>query len=291
MGKKSAQADKTNNKGGSSRSESSHVLLPNGTKVPVAMPPGVDPQTAKHVIEYLKQNPEAAQQSYLEAQRILHTPGMAESMLNSQTQTAADPAYQERLAAMQEDPDLKNVFDDIKANGAGAMEKYWNDSELMTKISEKMGGIKLQSSKPSKGAGMQKDAQTLHEAAKMGDIEATRRLLNEGADVNESDARGITALGLAVGYNKVALVRVLLEGGADVTKTDAKGSSVLHYAAGYGRKEAAELLLEAGADMKAKNEAGQLPIDAARVNREMHMVKFLKSRGGADKSTEGSKYL
>ncbi len=49
---------------------------------------------------------------------------MAESMLSSQTQTAADPAYQERLAAMQEDPDLRNVFDDIKANGAGAMEKY-----------------------------------------------------------------------------------------------------------------------------------------------------------------------
>ncbi|DBB14584.1 TPA: hypothetical protein ACH3X3_004852 [Trebouxia sp. C0006] len=125
----------------------------------------------------------------------------------------------------------------------------------------------------------------------MGDIEATRRLLNEGADVNESDARGITALGLAVGYNKVALVKVLLDGGADVSKTDAKGSTVLHYAAGYGRKEAAELLLDAGADMKAKNDAGQLPIDAARVNREMHMVKFLKGRGGADKGTEGSKYL
>lgn len=291
MGKKAAQMDKANAKTSNGRSDASHVLLPNGTKVPVALPPGVDPQTAKHVIEYLKQNPEAAQQSYLEAQRILHTPGMAESMLNSQTQTAADPAYQERLAAMQEDPDLKNVFDDIKANGAGAMEKYWNDSELMTKISEKMGGIRLQSNKPTQGAVPPKDAQTLHEAAKAGDIEATRRLLNEGADVNESDGRGITALGLAVGYNKVAIVKVLLDGGADVTKTDVKGSTVLHYAAGYGRKEAAELLLDAGANMKAKNFAAQLPIDAARVNREMHMVKFLKSRGGSDKSTEGSKYL
>ena len=56
----------------------------------------------------------------------------------------------------------------------------------------------------------------------------------QGADVNESDARGITALGLAVGYNKVALVKVLLDGGADVSKTDAKGSTVLHYAAGNG---------------------------------------------------------
>ncbi len=58
--------------------------------------------------------------------------------------------------------------------------------------------------------------------------------MSQGADVNESDARGITALGLAVGYNKVALVKVLLDGGADVSKTDAKGSTVLHYAAGDG---------------------------------------------------------
>lgn len=100
---------------------------------------------AKTVIDYLRQNPEAAQQSYIEAQKILHTPGMAQSVLNSRTQNAQDPAYQAKLQAMQTDPDLKHVFDDIKANGAGAMEKYWNDSELMTKISEKMGGINLQS--------------------------------------------------------------------------------------------------------------------------------------------------
>lgn len=116
------------------------------------MPPGIDPQTAKTVIEYLKQNPEAAQQSYIEAQKILHTPGMAQSVLNSRTQNAADPAYQAKLEAMQSDPDLKHVFDDIKANGAGAMEKYWNDSELMSKISEKMGGINLNTNKDPKKA-------------------------------------------------------------------------------------------------------------------------------------------
>ena len=33
MGKKSAQADKATSKGSSSRSDASHVLLPNGTKV------------------------------------------------------------------------------------------------------------------------------------------------------------------------------------------------------------------------------------------------------------------
>ncbi len=65
-------------------------------------------------------------------------------------------------------------------------------------------------------------------------LNCVRPGVSQGADVNESDARGITALGLAVGYNKVALVKVLLDGGADVSKTDAKGSTVLHYAAGNG---------------------------------------------------------
>ncbi len=65
--------------------------------------------------------------------------------------------------------------------------------------------------------------------------------MSQGADVNESDARGITALGLAVGYNKVALVKVLLDGGADVSKTDAKGSTVLHYAAGNGKHQKSRL--------------------------------------------------
>lgn len=116
------------------------------------MPPGIDPQMAKTVIEYLRQNPEAAQQSYIEAQKILHTPGMAQSVLSSRTENAADPAYQAKLEAMQVDPDLKHVFDDIKANGAGAMEKYWNDSELMSKISEKMGGISLAGNKGAKKA-------------------------------------------------------------------------------------------------------------------------------------------
>ena len=50
--------------------------------------------------------------------------------------------------------------------------------------------------------------------------------------MNEADGRGITALGLAVGYNKVALIKVLLEAGADVAKADAKKSTALHYAAG-----------------------------------------------------------
>ena len=50
--------------------------------------------------------------------------------------------------------------------------------------------------------------------------------------MNAKDRRGITALGVAVGFNRIPCVRCLLDAGADVHLTDARGSTVLHYAAG-----------------------------------------------------------
>ena len=44
--------------------------------------------------------------------------------------------------------------------------------------------------------------------------------------------RGITPLGVAVGFNRIAIVEALLEAGADVEKPDGRGNTVLHYAAG-----------------------------------------------------------
>lgn len=44
--------------------------------------------------------------------------------------------------------------------------------------------------------------------------------------------RGVTPLGIAVGFNKLPVIELLLEKGADVMLTDAAGNTVLHYAAG-----------------------------------------------------------
>lgn len=61
----------------------------------------------------------------------------------------------------------------------------------------------------------------------------------------------------------------------------------LQWAAGYGRKEAALLLLDAGANATVKNADGQTAADAARLNREMHMVALMEERTG----DYNSKYL
>ena len=50
--------------------------------------------------------------------------------------------------------------------------------------------------------------------------------------MNQADMRGITPLGVAVGFNRIAIVEALLEAGAAVEKPDGRGNTVLHYAAG-----------------------------------------------------------
>jgi ankyrin repeat protein len=44
--------------------------------------------------------------------------------------------------------------------------------------------------------------------------------------------RGISPLGVAVGFNRKPVVALLLDAGADLEARDAAGNTVLHYAAG-----------------------------------------------------------
>jgi ankyrin repeat protein len=44
--------------------------------------------------------------------------------------------------------------------------------------------------------------------------------------------RGIAPLGIAVGFNRTAIVSLLLEKGAQVDRRDPAGNTALHYAAG-----------------------------------------------------------
>lgn len=79
---------------------------------------------------------------------------------------------------------------------------------------------------------VQKKIESLQDAAKVGDLEAAKKLLDGGADVNGKDAKGITPLGVAVGFNKVSIIKLFLEKEADVEQTDPRGNTALHYAAG-----------------------------------------------------------
>lgn len=219
------------------------------------------------------------------------------------------PERMKKMMDLKDDPELKDVFQDIASNGPAAMEKYWNDTDLMSKIAKKMSALNVGPDTPPRtgeassskvGTMLSSDRdlsplsappdipnciwtliaalvlpnmpvylpgpvlhahtgaaalqqlgthplctlhatvltdsqaapQTLHEAAKVGDEAALQRLIGEGQDVDAKDRRGITALGVAVGFNRIPCVCCLLDAGADVHLTDARRSTVLHYAAG-----------------------------------------------------------
>ncbi|MBI5892070.1 MAG: ankyrin repeat domain-containing protein [Deltaproteobacteria bacterium] len=89
----------------------------------------------------------------------------------------------------------------------------------------------------------------LTKAAESGDINAVKRLLNEGADVNAKDSNNWTALTEAARDGNTEIVKLLIEKGADVHAKAYKGYSALMVAALGGNTEIVKLLIEKGADI------------------------------------------
>ena len=74
-------------------------------------------------------------------------------------------------------------------------------------------------------------------------------------------------------------VRVLLEQGADVTATAPDGATALHWASYWDDVESAELLIRASADVSAANDLGATPLWIASLNGSVSMVRSLLEAG------------
>ncbi len=64
-------------------------------------------------------------------------------------------------------------------------------------------------------------------AISKGDIEAVRKFVEYGADVNEKTKNGLTPLMIAATYNKVEIINFLLLKGADPRLTNDSGYTAL----------------------------------------------------------------
>lgn len=98
----------------------------------------------------------------------------------------------------------------------------------------------------------------LAEAAECGQTEQVRRLLKNGADVNE----GAPIVGAAEEEHS-DIVRMLIAAGADVNAQNIVGNTDLHYAALWGNNDIAEQLLAAGADANIANDYEETPFTLA----------------------------
>ena len=111
-------------------------------------------------------------------------------------------------------------------------------------------------------------------------METVKALLDMGANVDECDERGSTALMTAAQWGHVEVCRLLLERGADVNKSDKQGDTALHEAARADEMDAVEVLGEwEGVDVDAKNKHGCTALHVASHAGLGAMVKLLVRLG------------
>lgn len=96
----------------------------------------------------------------------------------------------------------------------------------------------------------------LMKAAERGETATVLRLLEEGADINGTDAQGRTPVMAATYRNRVDTVRALIEAGADLNVRDHRQDNPLLYAGAAGLLDIVKLVVQAGADTSLTNRFG-----------------------------------
>ena len=106
--------------------------------------------------------------------------------------------------------------------------------------------------------------ETLHDAARYGDVEAVEDFIAVGKDVNARailpSARPCTTPSPSARARPARRSSSsFVEANSDLTAVDEKKNTPLHYACGYGKIFAVKALLEKGCDITAQNGTGRHP--------------------------------
>ncbi|MEW6735638.1 MAG: ankyrin repeat domain-containing protein [Acidobacteriota bacterium] len=121
--------------------------------------------------------------------------------------------------------------------------------------------------------------ESLKDVVIRGDAPKVEWLLNRGADVNEKDNAGNTALMYAVQTDHPDIAWLLCQSGADVNLKDVNGLTALMYAAINGNAYTVNLLLEEEAEINATNNAGYTALAYAIENGNKEAEKLLRQAG------------
>ncbi len=138
-------------------------------------------------------------------------------------------------------------------------------------------------------AGQQREARqgSLHFAVEQGDPDAVRRLAQQHPAQIEAPAPPDwpeTPLALAARLGQIEAARALLDAGATAGAVSADGATPLHHAARHGQPEIAALLLERRADVDAADSRGETPLLAAARSLEpeaRRVAELLEDAGAA----------
>jgi ankyrin repeat protein len=129
-------------------------------------------------------------------------------------------------------------------------------------------------------------AASIAAAARDADIDEVRELIAAGANVNEPEADGTSALLWAAYHSEPALVSALLEAGADPNAANGFGMTPLLQASRYGDVATITALLDGGAAVGLAAREGETPLMAAARAGSVDSVKLLLGRGADPDATE-----
>ncbi|XP_045486803.1 titin-like isoform X3 [Pieris rapae] len=126
----------------------------------------------------------------------------------------------------------------------------------------------------------QADASTAFlRAARAGQIDKIISLLEQGVDINVSNANGLNAIHLASKDGHVEVVKELLQRGASIDAATKKGNTALHIASLAGQEAVVRLLVQNGAQVNIQSQNGFTPLYMAAQENHDGVVKFLLSNG------------
>jgi hypothetical protein len=113
-----------------------------------------------------------------------------------------------------------------------------------------------------------------------GHTETVKTLLDKGANVNAVNNDGWTALMRASRNDHTETVKALLDKGANVNVADKDGWTALIYASNNGHTETVRALLDKGANVNAADKDGEVALMIASQNGHTQTVEALMEKAG-----------
>lgn len=122
----------------------------------------------------------------------------------------------------------------------------------------------------------------LFEAVKNNNLEKVKSLIknniNINVDINKKDEYGSTLLYYASRYgndDSIKIIKLLIENGAKINETNIRNLTALHVSSYWGHLEVAKLLIEFGSNILAKSDSGWTALHYASYKCNFEIIKLL----------------